>query len=236
MVQQEVVAPAGGDGHGVVRHHVVQLVGIHARGVHHHPGLHIPLGGGQPPAAVHLLNAGDLGVELEFHPVAGGVLRQGEGEPEGAHDGPGGGVQGGHRLVADIGLHFDQLIPLHNAQALHPVGHAVFIQLVQGGAVVLADHDHKASVILIGEIQLLGQRGHHPAALHVQPGHERAVGRVVPRVDDGAVGLGGAAAHILLPLQHQHVRPVAGHLPGNGAAGYPCADDGNINHASSLLL
>ena len=214
----------------------MELVGVQPGGVDHHLGLHVPLGGGHLPAAVDLLNARDLTVELELDAVAGGVLRQGEGEPEGAHDGPGGGVQGGHRLVADVGFHPDQLVPLHDAQALHPVGHAVFIQLVQRRAVVLADHDHKAAVVLIGEVQLLGQSGHQAAALHVQLGHQRAVGRVVPRVDDGAVGLGGAAAHILLPLQHQHVRPVAGHLPGNGAAGYPCADDGNINHASSLLL
>ena len=171
VVQQEIVAPAGDDGHIVVGHHVVQLVGVQPGGVDDHFRLHVALDGGYLPAAVDLLDVGDLAVKLELHAVAGGVLRQGEGEAEGAHNAAGGGVQRRHRLVADVGLHLHQLIPLHDAQALHSVGHAVGVQLVQRGAVLLAHHHHQRAVLLVGEVQLPGQLGHEQAARHVQLGH-----------------------------------------------------------------
>ena len=229
-VQQEVIAPAGDDLHGRAACLIVELIRVQTRGVYHHLGLDVALGGVQLPAAVHGGHFQHFGVKLELRAVLGGVLGEGKGQAEGAHNAAGGGVQGGHGVVGDVRLHLLQLVLLHDAQALYPVGHAVFIQLVQGGAVLLAHAHNQAAVLLVVEVQLLGQGGHHPAALHVQFGHEGAVGGVKTGMNDGAVGLGGAAAHVLFPFHHQNVCLVAGKLPGDGTAGNACADDHDVIH------
>ena len=121
-----------------------------------------------------------------------------------------------------------------DTQPLDPVGHPVLIERLQLGTVGLGQADHQAAALLVGKVQLFGQGRHQLAALDVQPGHQGAVGRVKAGVDDGAVGLGGAATDVLFLVQNQDAGLIAGQLPGDGAAGHPCANDDDIGH--KLLL
>ena len=227
-VQQEIVAPAGNDGHGVVGDHVVDLVGIDAGGVDNDPGLKIALDGLDLPAAVDGHDAGDFRVKLELCAVGGGILGQGVVQAEGADDGAGGGVEGRHSLVGNVGLHLDQLFPLDDAQVADTVGNAVFVELHQVGTVILGKHDDQGAVALVMDVQILGKLLHHFAALDIELGHQGAVGRVEACVDDGGIGLGGAAADVLVPVDDEDIRLLAGQFTGNGAAGNTCADDDNI--------
>ena len=78
------------------------------------------------------------------------------------------------------------------------------------------------------DVQVLCKLFHHFAAFNVQLGHQGAVGGVEACMDDGGIGLGGAAADVLVTVDDQNVCLLAGQLTGNGTAGNACADDNNI--------
>ena len=59
---------------------------------------------------------------------------------------------------------------------------------------------------------------------------------VEPGVDNGAVGFGGAAAHVLRLFQHQHLALITGQIPRDRAAGNACADDNNIVQKDSSFI
>ena len=67
-------------------------------------------------------------------------------------------------------------------------------------------------------------------------GKKTAVRGVEARVDDGAVGLGGAAAHVLRLFQHQHPALVARQIPRDCAAGHTGADDDNVVQKDSSFI
>ena len=185
-----------------------------------------------PPgsAAVQRVQARNFGVKPKLHTVFGGVLRQRKRQAERADDAARGRPQCGDGGVRDIRLHSHQLVPFYDAQPLHAVGDAVFIELLQRGAVLVAQADDKAAAPVVGKIQLL-RKGRHPAAaLDVELGHQAAVGRVVPGVDNGAVGLGRAAADVLLLLYHKNFRVIPRKLPRAGTPGHARADNDDVVH------
>ena len=206
VVQQEVIAAPGNDLHRVGGiHGVVQLVRMHTGGVHHQARLKAALVGLHAPAALDGGKAGDGGIKLELYAIFCGVLGKSIGQAKGADDAAGGCPHGSHRVIGNVRLHLDQLVAFDNAQALYAVGHAVFVQLYQIRAVLLAQTHHQAAALVVGKIQFFGKGRHTAAALHIQLGHQAAVGGIVACMDNGAVGLGGAAADILLLIQHQNI-------------------------------
>ena len=233
VVQQKVVPPPRHNGHAFVADLVVQFVGVYPGSIDDAAGFQRAAVGLQPPAAVDGLHLLHFGVKLEPHAVFGGVLGKGVGQPEGADDAAGGGPEGGHHFVGNVGLHGAQFLPLHDAQPFHAVGYTVFIELFQGRAVLLTQADHQAAALFVGKIQLLGESRHHPAARYVQGGHPAAGGGVKSRVDNGAVGLAGTAADVLLFIYHQNLGFISAQLPGYRAARNTAADDDDIHHTSS---
>lgn len=233
MVQQKVVAPPRHNGHGVGADLVVQFVGMHPCRVDDTARFQRTAVGPKAPAAVYALDALYLGVKLELHTVFGGVFGKGVGQAEGADDAASGRPQRRHRFVGDVRLQGAQFLPPDDAQSLHAVGAAVFQQFFQRRAVLLAQADHQAAALPVGKIQLFGKVRHHPAARHVEGGHPAAGGGVKPCMDNGAVGLGGAAADVLLLIDHQNVALVSAQFPGRCAARHPTADDDDIHHTSS---
>ena len=53
---------------------------------------------------------------------------------------------------------------------------------------------------------------------------------VEARMDNGAVGLAGAAADVLLALEHEEAPLTAAEIPGDGAARHARADNDHIIH------
>ena len=235
-VQQAVIAPAGGNVQlPFLGHHIVQHVRVHARGVDHIPGLEVPAVRMNGPAAAASGETRYLCIEPEFHAVGISVLRQGNGHVKGADDTAGGGPQGGHGVLADIGLHFVKPFTVYNFQPLHTVLHAVFIKGLKSRHILLRHADHQGTIHLEWKVQIPGKLGHHSVAPHIHFCHKTSVGSVKARVDNGAVSLGGAAAHILRPLQNQHFSLVAGKIPGHRAAGDTGADNNYIVQMERLL-
>ena len=236
LVQQAVIAPAGGNMQlPLLGHHIVQHVRVHARGVDHIPGLEVAAVRMNGPAAAASGEARYLCIEPEFHAVGISVLRQGNGHVKGADNTAGGGPQGGHGVFADVWLQFVKTFTVYNFQPLHTVLHTVFIEGLKSRHILLGHTDHQRAVHLERKIQIFGKLGNHPVAPDVHFGHEAAVGSVKARVDNGAVGLGGAAAHILCPLQNQHFPLIAGQIPGYRAAGDTRADNNYIVQMERLL-
>ena len=215
----------------------MEHIGIEPRGVDHRPGLITASIGGFHKIVVLLLrNPGNFPVELELHPVLGGILPQGVGQPEGADDGPGGGPEGGHGLVPDIGLFLKQGFPVQNFQALHPVLQAVFIQGLELWQVLPAQAQDQGAVAPIGKAQFLGKRLHHPASHDIVFCHQGTGLGIEPGVDNGAVGLGGAAAKVIAPLQQEEGPLESGKEPGGGTAHHTAADNHSIQHFSFACL
>ena len=230
VIQQEVIAPARDNRHSIVTYHVVQLVRVDTGGVHDAARVQVALVGMYPPAAVDFFQPGHAGVKLELRAVFGGVFGKGKGQPERAYNAAGGRPQRGDGFVRDVRFHRQKLVALDDAQPLHAVGNAVFVQLLQGGAVRVRQADHQTAAWVVGKIQLLGKSGHHAAALHVQLCHQAAGGSVKARVYNGAVGFGGAAADILLFFQNQNISVVSADFPGSGAACHARPDNDNVLH------
>ena len=236
LVQQAVVALAGDDGELLFTDKIVHHIGIHARRIHHAPGADGALVGVDAPV---LAVAGDvlhLGVESEFHPVVGGVLRHGDGQPEGADDAAGGGVQRRHHLIGQIRFQRAGLVTGKNLQVGHAVGFAPLQQRLQTGAVRLVKAQHQRAVADEIKVQFLGQLPHQAVALHVEPGHPGAGGRVIARVDNGTVGLGGAGADILGLFQQAGFQLIAGQFAGYGTARHTAADHHYIIFQDSHLI
>ena len=205
LVQQAVFAPAG---HGVVllvAQLVMQRVAVHPGAAHHHPGLHVAPGGVQGEVVTGALDGLHGGVKLEPAAVFPGVFVEGDGHAEGAHDGAGGGVQRSVHLVAEGRLLLPQCVAPQDFQPLDVVLLAPLVQLPQPGHVRLVEAQHQGAVAPVVKVQLPAQLLHHLAAFHVEAGLQRAGGRVKARVHDGAVGLGGAHAHVLAPLHQTHI-------------------------------
>ena len=125
-----------------------------------------------------------------------------------------------------------QTLGIDDLQLLHAVCHAVLIELLQTGQIILAHANDQTAVLNESEIQILRQLGHHQVALKIHFRHQRAMLCVKAGMDNGAVGLGGAAAHVLAALHYADLGLVAGQEAGNGAAGHTGADDDDVIHVN----
>ena len=236
FIQQHIVSPAGKDGHGVFGHHVMQHSAVNACGIDHGAGLIGAFFGLHRPAAGDPADMGHLFVETELRSVFAGILRQRDIQPEGADNGAGGRPERSHSLSGSIGLQRKKRLPVQNLQPLYPVGNPSLVEPLQVGLLRFTEAQHDGAAALIGKVQLFRQAFHPAAARHVQLCHQSAGFRVEAGVDDGGIGLTGAAAHVLLLIQHQNVRLIAAQFPCAGAAGYTGADDDYIFHPGCLLF
>ena len=78
----------------------------------------------------------------------------------------------------------------------------------------------------------MGQLFHQFVPAHVQPGHESSAGSVVTGVDDTAVCLGSAAAHVFITLKYTDIQFISGKFPCNSGAGYAGPDDDHVIHTA----
>ena len=218
LIQQIVVAPAVDDGHFLGGNQIVDLACVDTGGIDHHFGKEISLGSVDQPAALHLLQTNHLGIEGKGCAVGGGIFRQGNIQTEGAHDGAAGGPESRHRIIADVGLHPNQLFPVDDPQFLDTVGNALFVELAKLGTVLFRHAQHQAAAAVIVEVQVFGQLLHKIAAPDVQLCHQASGLRIKAAVDNGGIGLAGAAADILFLFQNQDIGLIPAQLPGNGAA------------------
>ena len=119
-------------------------------------------------------------------------------------------------------------------QTRHSVLYASVIEGAQGMKVSLVKGQYQAAHPGKGHLELFADVPGHPVALHVEPGHEGARLRVVPGVDDGAVGLGGAIGYIVLSLQDGHVQGILGQVIGGGRPHHPTAQNDDVIHEKDL--
>ena len=234
-VQQAVFAPAGGDPEGIAAQLVMEHVAPYAGGVDHGTTLHRATAGVHHkviPLPADMLH---LRIEAELRAVGGSVLRQSNGQAEGAENGAGRGIQGRHRLLGQGRLHPVQSLALHDLQPLHAVGKPPLIEGLQLLTVRRIQTQHQCAAPAIGKVQLTGQGLHHAAALHVEAGLPAAGLGVEAGVDNGGIGLAGAGADVLIALHHTDASAAAAQLPCDGAADDAAADDQYIIHDPSLL-
>ena len=189
LIQQQILAPPGGNVDFVFAHHIVQHPGIHPRGIDHRPGNQgLPFRNHQPGALFPGANLGNPGSQPELHAVLDGVLSQGHRHPEGTDDAPRRCPEGCHRGPADVGLHFVKPPGIDDLQALHSVLKAVFIKCLQSGQIRPVHAQHQRAVAPEGNVQLPGKLRHHPAAQNIVFCHQGARLGIKACMDDGAVG------------------------------------------------
>ena len=230
FVQQVVFAPAGQGLPVIGLQHLVHPVGVHAGGVQHEAGGHIAGGRVQHKARAGVFNAGDRAVPPQLHAAAHRGLGHGDGKAPGVDDAGAGREKRAAHFLRKPRLHRPGLLAGEQPQPGHAVFAAPVVKGAQGGQLLGAEGHHKRAHPLEGHLQLFADLAGEAVALHVQPGHQGAGLRVVARVDDGAVGLGGAGGDVRRGLQHCHPQPVAGQLIGRRRAHHAAADDDYIVH------
>ena len=231
LVQQHVLAAAGVDREGLVAQHLGDLVGVHARAVDEVAGLHgAAVGGGKDVALGGLLNGDHLKVQLKLRAVVHGVADGGDGQAVGAHDGTRGSIESAGQVGVEVGLHGEKLLLLHDAQTLHAVCHAAAVDILYLGALVLKGH-HQRAVALVTDTQLGADLLHHLGAADVHAGLHGACLGVKARVDDGGVGGGGTACHVVLLVHNANSQIIRGQSAGDHTAHNTRADHGNVKHS-----
>ena len=79
-----------------------------------------------------------------------------------------------------------------------------------------------------GDFQILYQFVIHGVSCNHQLGLQSAGSSIITGVDNGAVGLGGIAAYILVLVNHNDIHFVLGKLTGNSATNGACTDHNHI--------
>ena len=236
FVQKVIFAAGRLDGKLMRSGHVVHGIGPDAGGVDNVAGLHHAGRRGQRPAGCGFLNAGDRAAEVEFHPVAHRHLRHGQRIFPRADDGRAGCIQRSGHLRRKTGLHGPCFLCRQQPDARHPIGKAVFVQLLQMRQLRRAEGQHQTAALPVRHIQpgtdLFGQCN----ALHIEPCHPGARLGVVPSVQNGTVGLGGAVGHIVLGLKNCSVQRIMRELIGGSRANDTAADDCYIQHKNLLIF
>ena len=202
FIHQVVFAAAGGYGIAGVFQQGVHLVCLYPRCVEHIFRFICAVRRLHAKAALCSANGGDRALQAKLHAVFHRRLGHGKGEFPRVHNARAGRVQGGQHVFAEVRLHGARIGPAENAQARHAVCLPAVQKRLQRFAFGLAEGQHKAAHACKGYAEPFAYLARHAVALCVQPGHQGARLRVVPRVDDGAVRLGGAVGHIVLGLQH----------------------------------
>ena len=226
LVQQHVVAAACDDLDGFFTDHVVEFVRIDASGVDH-------VGRAQALAALQVdfpatINPSDmlhLAVEAELHAILIGVLCQGDGKAEGADDSASRAEQCGDNVLGKVRLQGTDLVTGEDLHVGNAVGDTPVVQFLELGLVSLVEADDQRPILLEVDVKILGKLGHHPRPFNVQFCLQRARNRVVACMDDGAVCLARAAAHVLVLLQQGDSQVVTGQATGNRTPRHASADD-----------
>ena len=202
LIQQAVISPSGCYVYLCPADHVVELIGMDSCRVDHIAGLIHALICFQSPSALYPADIRHLSVKFKVHAVGIGIFRQRNIQIKGTYDACRRRIENARHLICQIGLHFlySRLIR-DDFQILYTVLNPPLIQSSQVRQRLLIQTYHKGSAGIKGKIQLPCQFRHNLVSFHIQPGHKRAFRRVVSGMDNGTVGLGSAAAHILLPLQ-----------------------------------
>ena len=166
----------------------------------------------------------------------GNILCQRNGQIERADNAAGRRPERGDGVFRHVRLQLVQALRVHDLQLLDAVFHAVFIQRPQLRQILLGHADDERAVHFERKIKILRKLRHHEIAFEIHFCHQASVRGVEARVDNGAVGLGGAAAHILCLFQHQHPSLIAGQVPRDRAAGNACADNDDVVQKDSSFI
>ena len=199
----------------------MHLVGEHPGGVEDVLPLKYPLGGGDGVAPLHGGDGGGRGGAVERYAIDHRHLCHGQGVLPGVHNAGGGSVESAHHVLAEIGLFLAHLGGVQQLQPRHPVLNTPVVEGAQGVKVPLIKGQYQAAYPGKGHLELLADVPGHPVSLHVELCHEGARLRVVPGVDDGAVGLGSAVCHVVLGFQHGHIQGIPGQVVGGGSPHHP---------------
>ena len=144
-------------------------------------------------------------------------------------------MEGRHHILRHLRLQSAHLLCLQNLKSFHAVLLPLIVKPLQKRPILLVKAKHQRPVPLIWKIQLPGQSLHHPAALHVQRSLPAARSSVEAPMDNAAVSLGGALAHIAGPLQNSHLPVTSGQLSRDGTPGYAPADHNYVRHMYLLV-
>ena len=137
LVQQAVVAAPGSDIDLFLTDHVVELVRIDTGRVDDIPCLvHTVVGADRPDRiAVFFAGAGreglHLGIEEEVDAVHAGIFSHGDIEDKRTNDPAGGGIQGGHYVLREVGLFLQCLFAAQDLQTFDSIGNAPVVQVFE---------------------------------------------------------------------------------------------------------
>ena len=189
-----------------------------------------------PAAALPPFQALYFRVKMKLHTVHGRIFRQGDVQAEGTDNARRGRIESRIGLLRQVRLHLQQFVVVNDTKIRDAVRLSPVVECLKARHVFLGETDHQGTDAPERDIQIFCQIAHQRIAAHVELCHQTAGRGVIAGVDDGAVGLGGAAADILLLFQDADAGRAAGQLPGGGCAGDARAYYDYIVHRYSFLF
>ena len=220
FVQKVVFPSAGQNAESRGGGQIVHLIGVAAGGVDNEAAS----------------DSGHRGVEEKIAAVGPGGVRQADGQGPGGDDPGGGGVQRPPDVGREVGLPPPHLLAAEEGETRHPVGIAALLQLAEGDVVLRLQRQHQGAVDHIVHMEVFRQLGHHGVAFDIVTGHFGARQRIISRVDDAAVGPGGARGHVVVPFDENNPRLGLGQFAGHCAADDAAADDGHVVDGMDICI
>ena len=157
-----------------------------------------------------------------------GVVGKGDGNLEGVDHGGGVGQQRPHCCRVHKRLAVSELLAVDFFYLVNPIDFGVVQKLVHLFQVGVGICDDQGAGMAQVKAQFLGELRVHSGACRVQLGLQGARMRVVPWVDDSAVSLGGANAHVHSPLHQGCFHIILCQLVGDPGTGDAPADNDYI--------
>ena len=228
-VEQVILAAAVDDMQQVAAHHIMQRGGADACAVDQNfAGMLALVGRHMPQAVLRLDQAFDLLAEHEAHAVDGGMVGEGVGHLVRAGQAGGRRMERAEDVRIGIRLQRKHLVALDEANAGDAVFDALGDEGRQGRAVCLGKAQDERAGLTVGHAKLGAEGRIHLRALDVELCLEGAGMGVKARVDDAAVGLGGALGDIRAAVDNRDARFVPAQHARDGTARDARADDQNV--------
>ena len=208
FIQKDILPFPGSDMKLPSAHHIVEPIRINACGIHNAACFINSCGGGNAITVRRFFNVLCFRIKMELHAVLKGIFRKSDCHLKGTDNPACGGIQHGCHLRRQIRLQLMYFLSGNDTHIGNAVGFGALPEYLKPGQILFIKTENQGAISFKWKIQFFGERIHHAVSRHVHSGLQRAGNRIIPRMDNGAVGLGGTAAHILLPLQDSQLQLV----------------------------
>ena len=227
-VEEHVIASSGSNVIFLIRYEIMKLIGVAPCSVYDSAGDESIFIRHNRPAVCGAADISNFGVEHEFNAVLLGAFTQSNIKSERTDNACRGSIKSADSIIRDVRLYLSKFIFFEYFKTGNTVGNSPLIKILNASAVCFVRAYDKRPDLLERDIKFLAKRCHHLIASYIHLCLESAGLCIVARMDYAAVGLGSAAADILVLLDNKHRTVIARELSCHRTSCYACSDDDHV--------